>query len=40
VLLHASSEHAGDGYSMQSMMMWGADGAPLAVGRQTVAIFA
>ncbi len=40
VLLHASSEHAGDGYSMQSMVMWSADGAPLAVGRQTVAIFA
>ncbi len=40
MLLHASSEHAGDGYSMQSMVMWSADGAPLAVGRQTVAIFA
>lgn len=40
VLLHSSSEHAGDGYSMQSMVMWSADGAPLAVGRQTVAIFA
>lgn len=40
MLLYASSEHAGDGYSMQSMMMWSADGVPLAVGRQTVAIFA
>ena len=40
VLLHSSSEHAGDGYSMQSMVMWSAAGVPLAVGRQTVAIFA
>jgi len=39
-LLHSSSEHAGDGYSMQSMMMWSDAGVPLAVGRQTVAIFA
>lgn len=38
-LLKASSEHTADGYSMQSMMMWDESGAPLAVGRQAVAIF-
>lgn len=39
-LLRSSSEHAGDGYSMQTMMLWDESGAPLAVGRQAVAIFA
>jgi len=39
-LLHSVSEHTADGYSMQSMMAWGESGEPLAVGRQTVAIFA
>jgi acyl-CoA thioesterase len=38
-LLSSSSEHAADGYSMQSMMMWDQAGAPVAVGRQAVAIF-
>lgn len=38
-LLSSSSEHTADGYSMQSMMMWDEHGAPLAVGRQAVAIF-
>lgn len=38
-LLQSSSEHAADGYSMQRMMIWDEDGAPLAVGRQAVAIF-
>ncbi|HYD87676.1 MAG TPA: thioesterase family protein [Vitreimonas sp.] len=38
-LLASSSEHAADGYSMQSMTMWSESGAPLAVGRQAVAIF-
>ncbi len=38
-LLESSSEHAADGYSMQRMMMWDETGAPLAIGRQTVAIF-
>lgn len=38
-LLHASSDHAEDGYSMQAMMMWDETGAPLAIGRQAVAIF-
>ena len=38
-LLASSSEHSTDGYSMQSMTMWSEDGAPIAVGRQAVAIF-
>lgn len=38
-LLDSSSEHAADGYSMQRMAVWDEDGAPLAVGRQAVAIF-
>lgn len=38
-LLWATSEHTAGGYSMQSMMMWDEAGAPLAVGRQAVAIF-
>ena len=39
-LLWASSEHAGEGYSLQNMAMWSASGELLAVGRQAVAIFA
>lgn len=39
-LLWSSSEHAGDGYSMQAMTLWNDAGEPLAVGRQAVAIFA
>jgi acyl-CoA thioesterase len=39
-LLWASSEHAGEGYSLQNMAMWSEAGELLAVGRQTVAIFA
>lgn len=39
-LLWASSEHAGDGYSLQNMAMWSESGDLLAVGRQAVAIFA
>lgn len=39
-LLWASSEQAGEGYSLQNMAMWSASGDLLAVGRQTVAIFA
>jgi acyl-CoA thioesterase len=39
-LLRASSEHAGEGYSLQNMAMWSASGDLLAVGRQAVAIFA
>lgn len=38
-LLASSSEHAADGYSLQSMSMWSAAGDLLSVGRQTVAIF-
>ncbi len=39
-LLASSSEHAGDGYSLQRMALWSEDGTCLAVGRQAVAIFA
>lgn len=39
-LLWSNSEQAGEGYSMQNMAMWGAQGEPVAVGRQAVAIFA
>lgn len=39
-LLRSSSDHAGEGYSMQQMMLWDENGAPLAIGRQAVAIFA
>ncbi|MEZ6022992.1 MAG: thioesterase family protein [Hyphomonadaceae bacterium] len=39
-LLWASSEHAGEGYSMQAMTMWSEAGEPIAVGRQAIAIFA
>jgi acyl-CoA thioesterase len=39
-LLWASSEHAGEGYSLQNMGMWNEAGELLAVGRQAVAIFA
>ena len=39
-LLWASSEQAGEGYSLQNMAMWSQSGELLAVGRQTVAIFA
>jgi hypothetical protein len=38
-LLWASSEQAGEGYSMQAMTLWDDAGKPLAVGRQVVAIF-
>ncbi len=38
-LLWASSEQAGEGYSMQAMTLWDDAGKPLAVGRQAVAIF-
>ncbi|MBL8531178.1 MAG: thioesterase family protein [Hyphomonadaceae bacterium] len=39
-LLWSRSDHAGEGYSLQSMTMWDAEGRALAVGRQAVAIFA
>lgn len=38
-LLSSSSDHSADGYSMQSMAMWDQGGAPIAIGRQAVAIF-
>ncbi len=39
-LLWASSEHAGEGYSLQNMAMWSSGGELIATGRQMVAIFA
>jgi acyl-CoA thioesterase len=38
-LLWASSEHSGEGYSLQNMALWSEDGALIATGRQMVAIF-
>ena len=38
-LLHARSEHAVHGGSSQTMMLWNADGVPIAQGMQSVAIF-
>ncbi len=38
-LLRSLSEHAGDGYSAQSMALWDEVGALVAVGRQVVALF-
>jgi acyl-CoA thioesterase len=39
-LLTSASEQASGGYSLQAMCLWAEDGRRLAVGRQTVAIFA
>jgi acyl-CoA thioesterase len=39
-LLASDSEQAAEGYSLQAMSLWSSDGRRLAVGRQTVAIFA
>jgi acyl-CoA thioesterase len=39
-LLSSASEQAADGYSLQAMSLWSREGRRLAVGRQTVAIFA
>lgn len=39
-LLSAQSDHAKNGCSSQSMMLWNADGQPIAQGMQSVAIFA
>jgi len=39
-LLSARSDHAKNGCSSQSMMLWNADGRPIAQGMQSVAIFA
>jgi len=38
-LLSAKSEHAKNGCSSQTMMIWNADGVPVAQGMQSVAIF-
>lgn len=39
-LLWASSEQAGEGYSLQNMAMWSEAGDLIVAGRQTIAIFA
>ena len=39
-LLMARAEHAKAGYSSQDITLWGRDGRPVLVGRQSVAIFA
>ena len=38
-LLRSSSEQASDGYSVQDMAVWDAEGRPLVVGRQVIAVF-
>ena len=38
-LLSAKSDHARNGCSSQTMMIWNADGVPVAQGMQSVAIF-
>jgi acyl-CoA thioesterase len=39
-LVHHEAQSTRDGYSSQSMRMWNADGDPLMIGRQTIAVFA
>lgn len=39
-LVHHVSQVTRDGYSSQSMRMWNANGEPLMIGRQTIAVFA
>lgn len=39
-LLKSSDEATGQGYSSQTMAMWNAAGAPMLLGRQSVAVFA
>jgi len=39
-LAHSRAETARDGYSAQTMGLWGRDGQPVLAARQTVAIFA
>lgn len=38
-LLRSTSEQAADGYSLQSMSLWDAEGKRIAAGRQAVALF-
>lgn len=38
-LLAQNSERSADGYSVQALTMWNAAGVPIALGRQTVALF-
>jgi len=39
-LVHHEAQATRDGYSSQSMRMWNADGQPMMIGRQTIAVFA
>lgn len=39
-LVHHEAQATKDGYSSQSMRMWNADGEPMMIGRQTIAVFA
>jgi acyl-CoA thioesterase len=39
-LLHSRDDAVGDGYSGQAMAMWDESGAPVLIGRQSVAVFA
>jgi acyl-CoA thioesterase len=39
-LLHSKDDAVGDGYSGQAMAMWDENGAPVLIGRQSVAVFA
>lgn len=39
-LVHHEAQATKDGYSSQSMRMWNADGKPMMIGRQTIAVFA
>ena len=38
-LCQSTADTIGDGYSCQSMSVWGANGTPLLLGRQTIAMF-
>ena len=38
-LIQSRADSARQGYSAQAMMLWNADGAPVIVARQNVAIF-
>lgn len=40
LLARHTAETARDGYSSQRMVMWNADGEPMMIGRQTIAVFA
>lgn len=39
-LVHHEAQATRDGYSSQAMRLWNAEGEPLMIGRQTIAVFA